>query len=70
MKELLSKLEKYEQHDHRYHALLLEHTDDIIKEVGMTSKTNVANLLDMKPQKFSTVFQLLLGYKHLKDSHA
>ena len=45
-----------------YANLLLTHSQQIISEVGKTTKQKVAKELKMSPQTFSLVYQLILAH--------
>jgi len=45
-----------------YYGLLLSNSTLIIKEVGKTSKTKVADLLNIKPSAFSGVYGCIVAH--------
>jgi len=45
-----------------YAMLLLSHSEQIIKEVGRTTKKETALRLKISPQTFSLVYQLILAH--------
>ena len=64
MDELLTHLQTQLPKD-KYYSLLFTHRQEIFQAMGRTSNKEVAELLGMSPQKFSTVIQMLRGYEYL-----
>jgi len=53
------------RHRKDYAKLLIAHTDAIIMEVGRTSKGDTARALDITPNAFSLVYQIILAHKEV-----
>ena len=59
-----------QKHRANYPRLLLDHADSIIMEVGKTSKADTARQLNITPNAFSLVYQLILAHVAIREETA